>query len=133
MLLQGLQALALQLTSHGMYLQQILPLLLQADIVDSPNALAHITVLLYHEEAPMRQAAATCLGNLTEHQTRLGATQVGVAVVHACRSILTTWMLLGNFAVGNSATYESASVPFQGYCVQYRQFMAFSMFQHQTT
>lgn len=51
-------------------------LILQAGIVEAPNALPHITVLLYHEEVAMRRAAATCLGNLTEHQTRLGAAQV---------------------------------------------------------
>ncbi|KAF6262844.1 hypothetical protein COO60DRAFT_1624856 [Scenedesmus sp. NREL 46B-D3] len=56
----------------------------QADIVDAPGALAAIAVLLHHGEAAMRQAAATCLGNLTEHQTRLGATQgvlVGLATL----------------------------------------------------
>jgi hypothetical protein len=50
--------------------------MLQADIMDAPDALAHITALMRSEQTPMRQAAATCLGNLTEHQTRLGTTQV---------------------------------------------------------
>jgi hypothetical protein len=64
----------------------LLLLLPQADIMDAPNALAHITVLMYHEQAPMRQAAATCLGNLTEHRTRLGTTQVCALHIAVCLS-----------------------------------------------
>jgi hypothetical protein len=63
----------------------VVALLLQADIMDAPNALAHIVALMSSEQAPMCQAAATCLGNLTEHQTRLGTTQVSSPYV------LTVW------------------------------------------